>query len=208
MRTSPAVNGVSVAMDETTREVGERQRARRGPAREIRAVAADNGPGPTIGRVCAAADGVSTRWGCDGVAARMGSPHAVNGGTAVGVVGFGASSPSTPTTGRPPARRRARGSAFARFARALAQSGRWGAMRLYGRVALACRLSGWPTLGGRATIARAIVPFVGVFALRESDPKHAAAAAAASNTSTPSMPRGPAAAALAPSDSEARIRAR
>jgi hypothetical protein len=44
------VNGVSVAVDETAREVSERLGARRGPAREVRAVAADNGPAndPTL----------------------------------------------------------------------------------------------------------------------------------------------------------------
>ena len=43
------VNGVSVALDETAREVSERQvLARRGPAREIRAVAADNGPASSV----------------------------------------------------------------------------------------------------------------------------------------------------------------
>ena len=43
-------------------------------------------------------------------------------------------------------------------------------MRLYSRVALACRLRGWPTLGGPATVALAIVLFVAIFALRKSDP--------------------------------------
>ena len=39
------VNGVSVALDETAREVSERQvLPGGGPAREIRAAAADNGP--------------------------------------------------------------------------------------------------------------------------------------------------------------------
>jgi PAS domain S-box-containing protein len=42
-------------------------------------------------------------------------------------------------------------------------------MRLYSRVAAVRRLRGWPTLGGPATIALAIVLFVGVFALREGD---------------------------------------
>jgi PAS domain S-box-containing protein len=42
-------------------------------------------------------------------------------------------------------------------------------MRLYSRVALACRLHGWPALEGPATIALAVVLFVGVFALRVGD---------------------------------------
>jgi len=42
-------------------------------------------------------------------------------------------------------------------------------MRLYSRVALACRLRGWPTLEGPATIALAVVLFVGVFVLRVGD---------------------------------------
>src|ERR1700693_2157790 len=43
-------------------------------------------------------------------------------------------------------------------------------VRLYSRIAAVRRLRGWPTLGGPATIALAIVLFVGAFALRQSDP--------------------------------------
>jgi hypothetical protein len=51
------INGVSVAVDETTREVTESQGLpNRGPAREIRAVAADSGPTPTILRSVAQTD--------------------------------------------------------------------------------------------------------------------------------------------------------
>ena len=43
------VNGVSVALDETAREVSEKQvLPSEGPAREIRAAAADNGPASSL----------------------------------------------------------------------------------------------------------------------------------------------------------------
>jgi hypothetical protein len=45
MGTSPVVDGVSVALDETAREASNRQvLLAEGPAREVRAIAAENGP--------------------------------------------------------------------------------------------------------------------------------------------------------------------
>jgi hypothetical protein len=84
------INGVSVAVDETTREVTESQGLPdRGPAREIRAVAADSGPTPTILRsvaqtdsfgLCASLELLGFHGYCDDFG---GCPHA---DAAIGVV--------------------------------------------------------------------------------------------------------------------------